>query len=913
MKITTSIFLLLLAVSMTVKAEWYLRGTFNDWNADPMYVTSDNIAIANDVDFPSDGSFKFDRWGDWSENYGLGGRDGGNIFIGEGTYNIHFFIDFITWRVTPANFHFRGTPNQWREGTLLTPVADSHYLLETCQDFTGQQDPRFKIDPNGGWGEDSFPAQDYRVSPGWVRIQVDAYTSSITQIQQNLGEDCEPGELTLYLRGTFNDWQETTLFTKRMVDNTYEACEFFGEGGEFKVDPYGGWGGDEFPATNAQASGWTYIVADAVQLISVETDLGANCSLVPVTEWYVRGTYNMWDLTPMEYVGGGTYTATIDITTGDSPGRFKVDDGVWGDPRPASGDGIEVDFCAQYKIIFNNSHPAAVPSFVKIADLPIEQCEQREFIRDFRKETMYFVFTDRFYDGDPGNNEGNNPATYDPNKLNWRKYFGGDIQGLIDQLDYLEALGVTSIWTTPMVDNSDFVETELDQAGYHGYWARDFFQIDEHLGDWEKFDELIREMTLRGMKMVMDFVPNHSGNAFDGTLGQLYRNGVAVSLTHPADALLSPEDQWFHHEGGIDGDQLNSCNFLYQQCAPVDNCFGVEFCADEWDASPQRIIKDIFGLADLAVEKPFVEAYLLDAAKNWMDHGVRGFRIDAIKNVDPEFAQRLADELNAYAKTLGYDGIYIVGEWYDAGVGGAVSRKTGLHFAATTQDIELLDFGLRQAIEGVVSGDLTFTALNSHLEARPDAWLYREDWQSIFMDNHDAPRTALYLDIWKGFSPDFVRQRVDLGLALLMTLPGIPVIYYGTEQYAAVDIGGGVDPYNREMMPSFDTNTGAFAIVSRLSKLRKSSPAIQRGSYQQLWLNQDILVFERRDADDVVVVALNRGPTKEISVEGSHLANGEYASLVGTDSILINEGKGTFNLSQNEAVVLHSGNLLPAQ
>ena len=144
-------------------AEWYLRGSHNGWGANQMEDVGNNTMLARNVVFQSDGAFKFDRWAEWSENYGTGGRSGSNIGISAGTYNIRFYTDTKDWVVavvkTNTGYHFRGTANGWAEGTLLNEIADTS-LYQTCQDFNGQTSPRFKIDPNGGWAGDEFPDQD---------------------------------------------------------------------------------------------------------------------------------------------------------------------------------------------------------------------------------------------------------------------------------------------------------------------------------------------------------------------------------------------------------------------------------------------------------------------------------------------------------------------------------------------------------------------------------------------------------------------------------------------------------------------------------------------------------------------------------------------------------------------------------
>jgi glycosidase len=820
-----------------------------------------------------------------------------------------------------ADWMFRGTPNNWGTTALKADVAQPQYV-STCQQFVSGSDlpTRFKLNLNGDWAQATVPTQDYVVSPGWVKVVFNPATKTIVSVTQNMAANCatnppEPTTDKWYLRGTSNNWAGT-LMTAVAGSNQLEVCQQFVAGSDlptrFKINLNNDWSKTTVPTQDYVVTpGWVKVTFDPTTktIVQVSQKLAANCQ-APSNNWYVRGTYNAWGTTPMTSVGDGTYTADIATTKGGSPALIKIDDGAWGNPVPATGDGVTLDYCTSYTVTFNPSTKTITP--IKIARLADSNCEQIAKYKDFRGETIYYVFMDRFSDGDATNNGGNNPATFDATKANWRKYFGGDIQGLINKLDYLQSIGVTAIWTTPMVDNTDFVETDLVQTGYHGYWAKDFFNVDEHLGDWTLFDKLIAEMNKRGMKLVMDFAPNHSTNGFDGSFGALYRAGTQVALEHPADARLPDAQQWFHHQGGIDGSKMNSCDSNDANCVPVSSCNSVNNCKSDWDAFPQTQNKDVYGLADLAVEKPQVEEYLVSAAKNFIDHGVSGFRIDAIKHFNDDFMRRFAKQVNDYAITKGRDGIYIFGEWYGAGLG--VSKS--LQFANTTDNVELLDFQLRNSIEGAIAGDKSMKTLDADIAARPAAWAGRDSYQATFLDNHDARRTLTYLRssrIGKGMSEDFAKQRLDMGVALVMTMPGVPVVYYGTEQYTANftetsfmgQVKVGEDPYNREMMPVFNNTTRAAKLMKALSALRKQSVAMQQGSYAQKWVSDDILVFERRSGTDSVVVAVNRGVGQQITVSNLGLANGTYTNLVGNDSVAINAGSAVIDLPQNAILVLH--------
>jgi glycosidase len=160
---------------------------------------------------------------------------------------------------------------------------------------------------------------------------------------------------------------------------------------------------------------------------------------------------------------------------------------------------------------------------------------------DFRKETIYFLITTRFFDGDPSNNRPNewssygpnSPAITDPNDVTWR----GDFKGLIQKLDYIKDLGFTAIWITPIVQNRG----PLD---YHGYHAWDFTKVDPRLeSPGATFQDLINEVHARGMKIVLDIVTNHSGRFGIKGVAELKYN------TDPTAAWYAPDNPNWQYDG----------------------------------------------------------------------------------------------------------------------------------------------------------------------------------------------------------------------------------------------------------------------------------------------------------------------------------------------------------------------------
>ena len=152
---------------------------------------------------------------------------------------------------------------------------------------------------------------------------------------------------------------------------------------------------------------------------------------------------------------------------------------------------------------------------------------------EFRQETIYFIIVDRFNDGDSSNNPGFNPQLYDPTRQQWGKYWGGDLQGIIDKLDYLKGLGVTALWISPLFEQVE--ELQFDRAAMHGYWTKDFRRInprflgkdeDSSLAKCTALNRLITAAHDRGLKLILDIVCNHSSPDVNGHKGELYDDGL---------------------------------------------------------------------------------------------------------------------------------------------------------------------------------------------------------------------------------------------------------------------------------------------------------------------------------------------------------------------------------------------------
>jgi len=478
---------------------------------------------------------------------------------------------------------------------------------------------------------------------------------------------------------------------------------------------------------------------------------------------------------------------------------------------------------------------------------------------DFKREVIYQIVTDRFFDGSTGNNNPSQSAgLYDSTKNNWRMYWGGDLQGIQQKVAYLAGMGVTAIWISPPVDN---LNTNIPDGGgnptasYHGYQGRDFKRIEEHFGNasntWTDFDNLVTAAHQNGIKVIVDFAPNHSTQNNAGEFGALYDNGSFLGN------YTNDSNGYFHHNPNISG--------------------------GGWDDRYQVQYYTLFDLADLNQEHATIDAYMKASAQLFQQHGVDGFRIDAIKHLGWGWQYSLANSIYTYGDS------FLFGEWYQGNTSDPLYHDS--YKFANKSGISMLDFPLNTAIRSVFASNANFSTIDSVITQEATNFSWKEDLVT-FVDNHDMAR---FLSVNNN------NNRLHQAMSFVLTARGIPCIYYGTEQYLHNDTGGGNDPYNRAMMPGFDTNTTAYQLVNKLSTLRRNNTALAYGSMGQRWINNDVYIYERKFFGNVVLVAINKNETTGYSVSGLNTAlpAGNYSDymtgLLGGLPIAVSSGSGGNN------------------
>jgi alpha-amylase len=402
---------------------------------------------------------------------------------------------------------------------------------------------------------------------------------------------------------------------------------------------------------------------------------------------------------------------------------------------------------------------------------------------DWRDEAIYMVMTDRFRNGDPTNDQDSVPGRAD-----W--WQGGDLQGIIDELDYIKGLGMTAIWITPVAEQMP--------GGYHGYWTLDPYKVDPHLGSLSTLRELVRKAHEKTLKVVLDVVPNHLG-AGHPWLGDGAHAG------------------WFHPD----------CPINFSDQASVENCW-------------------LAGLPDLNTENPGVRAYLIDWA-NWLvdQTGVDGFRVDATRHLSKDFLRAFTSAIR-----VRHPNFWFLGEVFSSGY----RYQSGFLDAGLDA---VTDFGTYDNVRVGLDprGNLAQLATSPSLAA--DLGAGREDARAIFIDNHDVPRF-----VGRDPSDAATKARLEQALVYLFTMPGTPILYYGTE----VALPGGPDPDDRRPMPWTGGDELVRSLVREVAMVRQVASSLRRGSFDEIQSERGLVVYERRGGPDVAVVAINGEEARSVEV-----------------------------------------------
>lgn len=412
-------------------------------------------------------------------------------------------------------------------------------------------------------------------------------------------------------------------------------------------------------------------------------------------------------------------------------------------------------------------------------------------------QIVYFLMIDRFANGDTSNDILTKTGIERGNVNS--KYNGGDIKGIINELDYIKKLGVTVIWITPPVANQWWDGT-VNYGGYHGYWARHFKKVEEHFGDLELYKKFIEEAHKRNMYVIQDIVTNHTGNFLIFKDGKYHLNDQSI----PTD---KPEQYPFNMNDYNDPEQrkLNIYHWPSEILEP--NQYNTEFSE----------------LDDLNTENPLVIEALKDSYSFWIkEANVDGFRIDTAIYVPQVFWREFLNGNNGIyenAKKQGKNEFLVYGEAWIAPQPFTNDAEKSLKVFFDNGYNSMLDFPLQTDIKRVLKEGKPTSYLKYRLEQRD--LIYDHPSKLVtFVDNHDMDRFL------KGSDINSLKQV----LALIFTIPGIPTIYYGTEQnFVETREAMFKEGFAAGEKDHYDTTNQTFKYIQELIKIRKSIPTFRYG------------------------------------------------------------------------------------
>lgn len=484
----------------------------------------------------------------------------------------------------------------------------------------------------------------------------------------------------------------------------------------------------------------------------------------------------------------------------------------------------------------------------EVADKPlasqaIRRFRQTIYAADFKVPpwapdiVYYYIFPDRFRNGDPGNDPRPGRAKYHDATVelhqNWldkpwkpgsgdgsdalynNDFFGGDLMGIIEKLDYIQDLGANTIYMTPV----------FKAASNHKYDTADYKNIDPAFGSNEDFVRLTTEAARHGIRVIVDTSLNHTGS----------------------DSIYF--DRFGNHQsrGAFEGGKIRS-----------DSPYASWYTFDASQAEPDKQYKGWVGVTDLPELNKAAPAFRKYAygdrdsvMKLWLDRGAAGWRMDVAPWVPDDFWREWRSAIKQHRP----DALTVAETWFDA----------SKYFLGDMFDSTMNYIFRNTVLEYAAGGKASELYRNIELmrEAYPAPAFYA---LMNLLSTHDQARSLHYLG-WQDDNADAgviqrAKQRLKLAMFFQMTFPGAPAVYYGDE----VGVTGGDDPYNRAPYPWADQggrpDTELLAEVKRLIKLRNTNPVLRRGSIDApLLIDDHVIVLVRQLGDKLAISASNNAET----------------------------------------------------
>ena len=488
--------------------------------------------------------------------------------------------------------------------------------------------------------------------------------------------------------------------------------------------------------------------------------------------------------------------------------------------------------------IFSGAVPGTFPiKFVKAGEKPLvynyalkkrdHSAGRAQGVTD--KDLIYLIMPDRFANGDTNNDSFSNLRERGIHRDSMFSRHGGDIQGIMNHLDYLKDLGVTAIWLTPAVENDE------PHASYHGYAVTDHYKIDPRYGTNVLYKKFVDKCHAMGMKVVMDLVHNHAG-----TEGYTIQDMPMKSWVH----------QW---------PKYTKSNFRYEAVTDIHG-----------SATDRKTMLDGWfdhRMADMNQNNPYVQKFLTQNHIWWVEYsGVDGFRLDTYPYNDPKYMSEWAVAIkNEFPHLSIFGEVLTTIPAYEAYFtqGNVINQGLDTHLPGIT------DAALKDAIYEALNGkEGWMEGVNGLYSVLSQDFLYQDATRNtIFLDNHDMSR------MFSMVGEDIAKYKS--AMAMLLTMRGVPQMYYGDEilmsGYSNPDglvrsdfPGGWAGDKENKFTAAGRTEkeNDAFNYVRKLANYRKQTTALQTGKLMDYTPEKGIYMYFRYDDKKTVMIVYN-GSDKE--------------------------------------------------
>ena len=705
------------------------------------------------------------------------------------------------------------------------PVVDTKESISFCMRRSEAEDPWAEKD--GGDHMISIPLDQKIVKATFEqgvgvtgnRAYNIGYVTDVTEneinfyyrddaLYQNYEEATLEGKVKLVLDGTEYDMaydaeNERYFYTGKLEEGTH----FYG----YKVD--GTLVLDKFNTLTGEFEGVTYSV---YEYVAFDAELKATVSPSAIN-------YNQNAVLTLN-IGNEDNTLEIveayaDLSALGQSSQFAIDPALMEatiavDQRiPIGEKEISVTAKDQYGNIYETTVEVTVLSRENNGDF------------DWDEAVIYFAVTDRFFDGNSANNDAYGTGTYAPEQGSM--YHGGDFAGLEAKLDYLQDLGVNTVWITPIVENIEdsFKCDGYDNqhnSGYHGYWASDFTKLNKHLGTEEEFSALINAMHARGMKLMVDVVLNHSGYGVEDAFNNTFIPGK---------------------------------NMLRDTTTTVKG-------DDKKDS--------LSGLPDFVTEDREVSDMLVEWQTEWVEkYDIDYYRVDTVKHADDTTWKAFKNELTKVNPEF-----KMIGEYAGSGY------ATHAGQLGTGQMDSILDFDFNDKALDFVGGNLS--GIESFMEAR-NTGINNTATVGSFLGSHDEDGLMFRMVNERGFSEDKAYDLMKVAATFQITAKGQPVIYYGEElgQTGANNWPIQANRYDMDWANANDNNEMLVHYKKLLDIRNDYTDVFAKGSRNTVKLDESngVLVVSRNYAGQALYVGFNINQTEAKAVEVSLNAGTTYTDL----------------------------------